>query len=233
MAERGNNQLPINYSDQLNKEAADIASRISKGPRNKITSVGGASFVLPDGSSGAKLELVVIDFVTDNQYFDRPYDRKNPSPPACFAIGVNPRDMVPSENSPSKQASHCTNCAQNQWKSGAGDGKACKNGRRLAVTPINALDDGTRPVWLMDIPPASIKFFDAFVQKVSSAHKVPPVGVLAELCHEAGSAYNAPRFAPIRLLTNDELGEIMPLREEAMTLLMEEPDVSKYVPLGK
>lgn len=233
MAERGNNNLPINYADQLKGEAADIASRISSGPRNKITTTGGSAFVLPNGTSGPKLELVVLDFVAENNFFDRPFNRNNPFPPACFAIGYNPRDMVPSENSPDKQASSCTNCAHNQWKSGAGAGKACKNGRRLAVTPLKPMDDGTRPVWLFEIPPASIKFFDAYVSKIATAHKMSPIGMLTVITHEPGSAFNAPRFDIARPLTNEELGEVFPLREQAAELITREPDVSKYVPLGK
>lgn len=231
MAERGNNNLPVNYADQLRDEAAHIADRISQGTRNKISTTGGSLFNLPTGATATTLELVVLDFVATSDYFDRPFNKANPSPPACFAIGFNPRDMVPSPSSPNKQADACNTCAHNQWKSGTGAGKACKNGRRVAVTTLHPMDDGERPVWIMDIPPASIKYFDGFVSKVSLTTKLPPVSVLAELAHEKGSAFSAPRFTIKRPLTNEELGAVMPLREEAAQLITREPDVSKYVPL--
>ena len=233
MAERGKSDLPINYADQLKSEAAEIASRISQGPRNKITSTGGSSFTLPTGATAPTMELVVLDFVVTHDFFDRPFNRNNPIPPACFAIGLNPRDMVPSVNAPNKQAESCTNCAHNQWKSGVGAGKACKNGRTLAVTPLRPLDDGSRPIWVLEIPPASLKFFDAYVSGIASKHKSSPIGMLTEISHEPGSAFNAPRFKEKRPLTNEELGAIFELREQAMEMITKEPDVSKYVPLGK
>lgn len=231
MAERGNQNLPINYADQLKNEVADIANRISSGVRNKITATGGSSFTLPNGDTGTEFEVVVVDFVATSEFFDRPYNKSKPMPPACFAIGFNPRDMAPSPNSPNVQATGCGTCAHNQWKSGAGAGKACKNGRRVAVTPLRPLDDGSRPVWLIDIPPASIKFFDAYVNKVATSEKLPPIGVLTKVKHEANSAYSAPRFSVVRPLTNEELGEVYPLREEASSLITREPDVTGWVPV--
>ena len=42
------------------------------------------------GDSNAPLEVILLDFVTRREYYDPkiPFDRDNPSPPICFAVGV-------------------------------------------------------------------------------------------------------------------------------------------------
>ena len=88
------------------------------------------------------LELVVVDFVTTHNFYAGRFDKDNIVPPDCFAIGVDPKNMVPSPNAPNPQAKDCQSCPMNAWGSD-GKGKACKNGRKLAVLPPGS---GTKSV---------------------------------------------------------------------------------------
>lgn len=230
-APRPTANLPVNYAQQLADEAANIAKRVSAPTGNKIRYNGNNGFITPDGMEGPELEVVVVDFITHNNFYEGAFDRNNPTPPACFAIGAEPALMVPSPNSPDKQAEACAKCPNNQYGSApTGQGKACKNKRALAVIPTSALDNPEEdaPIWVMEIPPASLKTFDAFVTGVRTKHGLPPVGVVASVVMDKSSQYAAPRFSAVRKLTNEELGVFMTRREEAQELLHIEPDVSNY-----
>lgn len=225
--------MPINYQEQLAAEAKAIASRIGAASGDRIRFNGNQGFVTPDGSDGSTMEVVVVDFMSANMFYDSAFDANNPQPPACFAIGPEPLMLVPSANSPDKQADVCSSCPMNAFGS-AGRGKACKNTRLLAVIPVSALEDGdadTAPIWVMSVPPSSVRTFDSYVKTLSVRHNTVPIGVVTRVTMDKGVSFAAPQFAVARPLELDsEVGEVMARRAESRTRLMTEPDVSQYTP---
>lgn len=224
--------LPINYEEQLAKEAAEIAKRISAPTGDRIRFNANRAFITPDGMEGEALEVVIIDFVSSNVFYDGPYDRDNPQPPGCFAIGPEPSMLVPSPNSPNVQAETCAACPNNQFGSAPnGKGKACKNTRLLAMMPASALDtpDEEAPIWVMSVPPTSLKAYDGYVHTLASRHKTVPIGVITEVTLDPNNQYASPRFNVVRPLQPKELATFMPRREEANQRLTAEPDTSQYV----
>jgi hypothetical protein len=95
--------------------------------------------------------------------------------------------------------------------------------------PLSALDTDDAPIWIMAVPPASLKSFDSYVQTLASKHKTSPVGVVTEISLDETNTFASPRFKVIRPLKGPELGTFMSRREDAQTRLLVEPDVSKYV----
>lgn len=231
---KSTSNLPINYEEQLAKEAAEIAKRIAAPSGDRIRFNGSVGFITPDGNEGEALDVVIIDFLSSNLFYDGPFDRENPQPPACFAIGDEPSHLVPSPNSPNKQSDTCASCSMNQFGS-AGNGKACKNTRLLAVVPAAALDDPDTetPVWILSVPPASLRHYDAYVKSLAAKHKTVPTGVITNIVPDKTVSYAAPRFNVVRPLAGKELGVFMTRREEARSRLVAEPDVSQYVPPKK
>lgn len=233
MTTRTKPSVPVNYAELLSKESADIAKRIAAPSGDRIYIQNNSIFKTPDGQEGEALQVVVVEFISSNMMYDRAYDKNNPSPPACFAIGPEPSTLVPSTNSPSVQAGTCSACPNNQFGSAAnGKGKACKNTRLLAVMPLWELDDPNNeaPIWIMSVPPASIKAFDGYAHSLAAKHKTVPIGVITEISLDTSSAFASPRFDVVRPLTNDELGFFVTRREEASQRLYVEPDVSQYAP---
>lgn len=227
MTTRGKSNLPINYAEQLAKEASEIAKRISAPSGDRIRFNANKSFITPDGLEGEVLEGVVIDFVTANLFYDGPYDRDNPSPPGCFAIGPEPSLLVASPNSPNRQSDTCAGCPNNQFGSASnGKGKACKNTRLIAFMPLT--DDP--PIWIMSVPPTSIKAFDQYAHTLATKHKTVPLGVVTQITLDPSSMFASPRFSVVRPLKAEELATFMSRREEASQRLTAEPDVSTYTP---
>jgi hypothetical protein len=227
--------LPINYQEQLLKEAQEISKRIAapSGDRIKIDSHG---FTLPDGTQGEEMHVVIVDFVSANMYYDRPYNKDNPSPPACFAIGREPSLLIPSENSPQKQAESCTGCPMNQFNTAlVGKGKACKNTRLLAVLPLKAVTEAQEdaPLYIMQIPPTSLKVFDRYVATIASRFKRPPIGIATKVTPNTTLDYAAPIFESVAVLEDAEIAFAMERRADATARLIAEPDVTDYEPPPK
>ena len=219
---RETSNLPVNYIEQLQNEASTIAAKISAPSGDRIRMVGSQKFVLPDGTEAAEIEGVVVDFMSANLFFEGAFDPKNPAPPGCFAVGPEPSTLVPTNNSPNKQAETCAVCPNNQFGSN-GAGKACKNTRLLAIQPLEGGDH-----YVLSVPPTSIKEFDKYVSTLAAKHRMPPIGVLTKVTLDHNVTYSAPRFDIVRPLTNEEIGPMMEGRLAARERLVAEPDFSQY-----
>lgn len=228
--ERGKANLPINYQEQIAAELKGMQKRVQPATGDRIRFKGNKHFVLPDGTEGEELNVVIVDFVSSNLYYDSVFNPDSPSPPACFAIGPEPAMLVPSNNSPAKQADTCTACPNNQFKSGVnGVGKACKNTRLLAVMRPDADPDDSQ-IWIMQIPPTALKSFDGYVTNLQNKLNTVPIGVTTTITLDKTVDYASPRFNVSSPLKPSELGMFFERREEARKRLMAEPDVSQYQP---
>lgn len=222
--------VPMNIQAQLEAEAALIKSRIAAPSGDRIRFNGNKSMTAPDGSEGSELECVVLDFVSSNLYYDRPYNKDVVLPPACFAIGPEPSLLIPGKSAPVKQADTCSSCPMNQFGSAlTGAGKACKNTRLVAVCPSDS-EAGNTPIWILSIPPTSIKSFDAYVSSLATKNRTLPIGVVTRITLDPKSDYAAPRFEVVRPLSAEELPIFFEARAEAFERLTTEPDVSGYEP---
>lgn len=214
----------VSIQEQLRAQAAAMADRTAppSGVNIKITQ--DKKFQLPDGNKvDGPLDLVIVDFVSKNLYYEGAYDPNNISPPACFAIHPEPKMLVPSDNSPNKQCDTCSGCEQNQFGS-AGKGKACKNMRVLAVLPPDA--DENTPLWILNVSPTAIKGFDGFVGAVNRTFGMPPVAVIAEVDFNEAETFASLTFSNPR--PNENLEVHFNRQAEARDLLAAEPDVSGY-----
>lgn len=223
----------INYDEQMAAELAALSNKIAAPSGDKVTFRNG-QVVLPDGSTGTHLECILLDFNTLNMYYDRPYNKDDITPAACFAVGENPKEMVPSANSPDKQCDACALCPMNQFGSAlTGNGKACRNSRQVALTPITSLDlepGESMPVYILSVPPTSLKVFDAYARELAVKYKTLPMGVVTELYQDPDIDFVAPRFNAKRPLTAEEKAQVFPNRVAAKERLNVEPDVSGYEP---
>lgn len=214
----------VSIQEQLRAQAAALNDRIAPPTGISIKLTQDKKFQLPDGTKvEGPLDLVVVDFVSRNEFYEGAYDPNAISPPACFAIHPEPKSMVPSANSPNKQNDDCTSCPMNQFGS-SGKGKACKNTRFLAVLPPDA--DADTPLWMLKVSPTAIKGFDSFVSSTVRTFQTPPVGVVVSVDFNPAETYASLTFSDVR--PNDNLAVHFSRQEEAKELLAAEPDVSSY-----
>jgi len=219
----------ISIQEQLKAQAAAMAGRTQPASGLNIKLTKDKKFQLPNGQKvDGPLELVVVDFVSRNKFYDRPFDQNNPVAPACFAIGLEPKQMVPSDSSPEKQSDDCASCPLNQFKSGAnGKGKACKNTRYLAVLPPDATED--EELWFLEVSPTGLKSFDGFVNSTMRTFQMPPISVVVDVDFDPNADYQTLTFGNVR--PNENLAVHYPRQAEAMEILMEDIDTASYQPV--
>lgn len=131
----------------------------------------------------ATMNVIILDHVLENAYYSGRYDPDNPAPPSCFALGRDDKDMAPHEESESPEHDACAGCPMNQFGSAdTGRGKACKNIRRLALLPEDALEDigAAEPAYLK-VPVTSIKEWAGYIRQLNDTLKRPPLGVITEI----------------------------------------------------
>ena len=229
-AERPTASLPLDIQAILAKEAEAIQSRIAAPSGDRIRFRNSQALIAPDGSEGAEMEVVVIDFISTNMFYDRPYDKDAVTPPACFAIGPEPTLLIPHDSSPARVADTCSGCPNNQFGSAVnGKGKACKNGRLLAVAPADATEADC-PIWILSIPPSSIKHFDKYANELAVRNKTVPMAVVTKVAMDTTQQYATVHFEVVRPLANEELELFFKQRGAAQARLTAAPDVSGYEP---
>jgi hypothetical protein len=216
----------VAITNRLRATVATLAERVAPAAGDKISLTQDKKFQLPDGrKSEGPLKLVILDFVAAHNYYEGAFDRDNIVPPNCFAIGTNPTQMVPSANSPDKQADNCQTCPMNQYGS-AGKGKACKNSRLLAVLPPDA--DADTPVMVLSVPPTSIKAFDAYVTAVAQKFGMAPAGVVTEISMDDSVTWAQLKFGNPVLNENLDNTANDARLDFAEKRLKQEPDVSSF-----
>ena len=215
-----------NIQDMLRKQAEANASRVEPGSGKSIRIGQDKSFTLPDGTkTRGSLQLVVVDFVSRNEYYEDAYNKDDITPPNCFAIHPEPKQLVPSDNSPDKQCDNCASCPMNQFGSApTGAGKACKNTRVLAVMPPDADDD--TEIWTLKVSPTAVKAFDSFVAGVNRTFQLPPVGVVVTVGFSGAKDFPSLEFTDPQL--NENVAVHFGRQDEAREMLMREPDVSSF-----
>lgn len=210
--------------EQLRKQAEAMAGRVQPPSGNKIQVTQAKQFKLPNGTTANEVTVCVLDFRTVHNFYEGKYDPKNIQPPVCFAVGMNPKDMTPVEDSPKLQAENCQICPMNQFGSD-GDGKACKNGRRLAVLPPGE-EDGTvaheDDIWIMDVSPTALKAWDGYVATLARTFNQPPLSFLVDVSFDPSVEYPRLQFTNPRPHTN--VAEVFARQAEAKDLLEAKPD---------
>jgi hypothetical protein len=212
----------VSIKEALAKQAAALNERIAPASGVSIQ-IKDKQFVFPDGTKSDTFEGVIVDFASMNAFYPGKYDPKNIVPPACFAIGTNPLQLVPSKNSPELQADTCQECPNNEFGS-SGEGKACKNQRKLAILPPDA--DKDTPIWTLNVSPTALKAFDSYVRSVANVFGMPPVAVVTTFSLDPNLDYPSVRFG--NPVANENLEAHFSRQDEARKLVTAEPDVSSY-----
>lgn len=210
----------VNMQAEMEKEIATIHETLGGIATNSIT-LTGKKFKFPTGQvMEAPLDIVILGYTSKNLYYPGVYDPKNPEPPVCWAVGPKPLELVPSANAPEVQAVTCKACPLNEFESGVGNAKACKNTREIAFM----LPDAFGPedtIYSMSVSPAALKPFDTYIVQLAEVQSVLPIAVITAVAFD-------PDVSHVRLLfgkprPNPHMEQHWMRREEARTILTAEP----------
>lgn len=219
LAKKASKQDIANIQQQLADEAAGIADNLGAPSTNAI-SLKDKVFTLPGGEVvQGPMDVIIVDFIATSKFYEGKYNEKDPQPPVCWAFDKIVSQLRPSENATDIQSEDdCASCPMSQWGSD-GDGKACKEGRILAILPPDATDEDQ--IMTMSVSPTAIKGYDAYVASVAKLFKTPPVGVVTTIDFHPEKSYPLVLFGNPQ--PNENLMNVMHRRGEAAELLAIEP----------
>ena len=180
-----------------------------------------------DGAKGS-IEVVIVKAATpiSKIYYKGGYVDGSSAAPDCWsASGVTPDGSVQN-----KVHSTCADCPMNAWGSRVTEagkpGKACADSRRIAIVPLNDMDNELfgGPM-LLRIPAASLKDLKAYGDLLNS-YQYPYYAVATRISFDPKEAYPKFVFNAIRPLTDDEGRKVMALRDDkrVATVLNETAD---------
>jgi hypothetical protein len=182
------NQLPTTRASRRGLTQAAI-SGITGGSPPQI-SIRGSRFRKIDAAGNEKmLETLSIDvvIVDANEHVSKIYYREkyDPqageyAPPTCFSDN----GLAPSTNASEPQSEFCATCPNNAWGSATSaitgkNTKACNDAKKLAVLVVPPEGDIDKIVYLLRIPPNSLKELKAYAQLIGQ--QKTPEGVACEL----------------------------------------------------
>lgn len=180
-----------------------------------------------------ELDVVIVDFVYYNAYYETAFRDDTPASPVCFALSPEPTGMIPSPNCPDKQCDACTGCEMNEFGPN-NEAKPCQNRVLIAVLPRDANED--TPFNIISISPTSNKKkdptgFQNYIKSVASSLRRPPYGVVTNLTFDPQVAYPKVMFDHAQEIVMDDDGVefvnmVRSRREEARARLMTEPRVA-------
>jgi hypothetical protein len=217
----------VNYQELMAKQVAEIQNKLGAPGGDRITVSQDKKFKFPDGRvSSDPFRAVIVEFASGNFFWPQAFNQKNIVPPDCFALGADPKDMWPSDNSPKMQCKDgCNACPNNQFGSD-GDGKACKNMRLLALLPPDA--DADTPFSVLHVSPTALRPFDGYIAKLAGSFGKPAAAFVTEIGFDPKLDYASLRFGNPEPVDDDKLGVFLGRQEEAMKRLLTEPDLSSY-----
>jgi hypothetical protein len=231
-AASGGSTALATIDQELSQEVAALKQQIGQ-PGGRAIKIKNTGFISPEGMDlGNEIQIVVLDFISKNMFYDRPYDPQSPSPPACYAQGRVIDEMASDPESPVPQADKCKTCPLNQFGSGNnGKSKACKNTRELAVLLVDpenpdALLDPAAPIYTLSVPPTGLRAFDGAVASIARSLAGPPLkAILTATVKDAGT-YGLLSF--VDPVPNPHYAQHVQRRKESVELLERKPDFSQY-----
>lgn len=172
---------------------------------------------------GNKMNVVIVNYVKENHYYEDRFDADNPASPVCFAFADEDGEMKPHADAIKPQCVTCAQCPKNQFGSAdQGKGKGCKNIRRLGLFTEDGLDDVVAAeIAVLKIPVTSVKGWRTYISQIARAMKRPPFAVVTEISIVPDSKTQFKLvFKPVAQITDgDALGAIMERRDTVFTEL--------------
>jgi hypothetical protein len=191
-AKRGSALVPIetrrNVSADFMQEYGDIIDDDATAAAGDVgwsfIKTQGGVFEFNEEEIGKEMEVVILEAIRENTYYEGGYDPSNPVPPVCFAMNKKVDELAPPEDLQTKQAEKCSVCQMNVFGTAEqGRGKACKNSVRLVVLPWLSNPDELSKVEgaRLRVPVTSVKGFASYTNKLTKGLHLPLLAVVTHI----------------------------------------------------
>lgn len=170
-------------------------------------------------SKDDSINIVIVDAApVSRTYYEGEYDSTKVVPPTCWSKDTQtPAQEVPEAQ---RQSAKCIDCPMNVKGSGQGNSRACRFSQRIAV----AIEGKLGTVYQLQLAATSV-FGDAKNKKMPMqayarylrAHDTPAIAVVTEMYFDEDSDVPKLFFKPIRPLSEEELEQVVALRDTPET----------------
>jgi hypothetical protein len=150
-------------------------------------------------------------------WYEHGYVEGSMAPPDCWSVDGKKPDPA----SPKLQNPTCAGCRWNAWGSsrstaGSGKGKDCADSKRIAVVPIEDIENKRYggPM-LLRVPPASL---GALLTYANSLEQIgfPYYGVVTTISFEMNQPFPQLKFEPLEALSEEEALQVESMRSSPM-----------------
>ena len=216
----------LDIQAQIRAELDNIKATVEP-PSGFVISTKGSVFTLPDGSvDEGPMYCTVVDYAAMNLYYTGAYNPQKTSNPDCWAIGKDLPSLGPSSSVPNPKSDTCKTCPKNEWGSatGGGQGKACKNTRRLLVVGKGQLDSNgvDAQSYVLSVSPTGLKHFDKYINSLSD-QGIHPTQVVTQISFDPNSPFPSLRFKADAKLTEEAVASVWGIKERSQSILLQEP----------
>lgn len=174
-------------------------------------------------SEERSMNVVLVNAApVSRMYFEGVYQKGKVTKPTCWSSdSQRPDTAVPAEQ---RQASMCKDCPQHVKGSAAsGEGRACRFQQRVAVVLESEI--GKEVVHQITLPSTSV-FGDAEGKKMPlqaygrylKAHNTHAISIITEMRFDIDSSTPKLVFKPVRALEEDELREVIKMKDHQDTI---------------
>jgi hypothetical protein len=214
--------LPAIFQNRLGKGKlnADLAAGITAG--FPILSFRGKAWrvkfrgeervmVNDDGTPKYAIDVVILKTSPHiaKKWYEAGYVDGSNAPPDCWSVDGKKPDPA----SPKLQSATCAGCKWNAWGSsrtqgGTGKGKDCADSKRIALAPLQDIDNeaGGGPL-LLQVPPASLSDLLAYANSLEMI-AYPYYAVGTRLSFDVNAEYPKLMFKSVRVLNEEEAEKV-------------------------
>ena len=221
----------------------DVESALVEGGGFPSLSTKGGKFMLGESLLPSSIDVVVLGAMKLNQYYPDKWQPDVMFNSTCFALNLdnNEKTMGPPDDLATRVADQCSDCELNDFGSGEGKGKACRNTVRLVLLAADNIGPDTD--WSkahgmrLSVPPTSLKFWGSHAKSVTQGHNRPLFSVVTRLSIERTDTAHELYFERVGDIEQDE--QLLDLIERfngegKMNLqqlpIQDEPDTSQSRP---
>ncbi len=229
LAQQKLGQLPAAFRGAAGKLNEDMSSGISagfaivsfRGKAWRVKHRGEEKVLLNEDGVTPRYSIdVVIMKASPNiskVWYEFGYVEGSTAPPDCWSVD----GRAPDPASPKRQNPTCAGCRWNAWGSsrstaGSGKGKDCADSKRLAIVPLQDIDNEMHggPMMLR-VPPASLGDVLTYANGLEQMG-FPYYAVGTSISFDVNAEYPKLMFKPLRALTDEEAEKIAALRDGPM-----------------
>jgi hypothetical protein len=165
-------KLPViaNWRERLQKNAGEALQKGIGGESGGSITFDAGRFSYKDQILGDRLDCVIVGVQAARAYYAGAYKTGAKDSPTCYSYDGE----APHPDSADKQNPDCASCHWNQFRTAQqGEGKGCREGYRIAVVDVKAIEDGraaTAEALTMKFSITASKVIAKHVKRLTALH---------------------------------------------------------------